>query len=281
MAYRPHFPEVAMLAYPLPALLIAFAMTLAVSALGFRRVDWFVSLGYAFSIAAQAVFFLVVWFGQYDRWAAIQSLLLLAYGLRLGSYLVSRERSPSFARELQASKERGLHIKGWLKLTIWISVAALYVAMYAPGLITLSAQAQGNPVATLPFGILIMVAGLAIETVADWQKARFKAANPSRFCDVGLFRIVRCPNYFGEMVFWAGAWISAIAAYSTLLDWLISLIGLVCIQLIMLGSARRLEMKQGERYGSDLAYQAYERRVPILFPLLPVYSLRGLKVYLG
>ena len=49
----------------------------------------------------------------------------------------------------------------------------------------------------------------------------------------------------------------------------------------MLGSARRLELKQAERYGSDPAYQAYVRTVPILIPLLPLYSLRQLKIYLG
>jgi steroid 5-alpha reductase family enzyme len=267
--------------YPLPALVLALTLSLAISALGFRRVDWFVSLGYAFSIAAQAVVFPLLHWGRFDLWAGLQSVLLLAYGLRLGSYLIARERAPSFARELQASRERGRHIKGWLKLTIWLAVAALYVAMYAPAVITLAAQSKGNPVATLPWGIAIMVAGLVIEAVADLQKSRFKAANPAAFCDVGLFRIVRCPNYFGEMVFWAGAFVSGIAAYSSILDWLLALLGFVCIQLIMLGSARRLEIKQGERYGTDPGYKAYVKTVPILFPLLPVYSLKTLKVYLG
>jgi hypothetical protein len=49
----------------------------------------------------------------------------------------------------------------------------------------------------------------------------------------------------------------------------------------MLGSSRRLELKQNERYGADNAYQAYARTTPILFPLVPLYSLRNLKVFLG
>jgi hypothetical protein len=49
----------------------------------------------------------------------------------------------------------------------------------------------------------------------------------------------------------------------------------------MVGASRRLELKQTARYGADSAYQAYARRTPILLPLLPLYSLRRLKVFLG
>ena len=45
--------------------------------------------------------------------------------------------------------------------------------------------------------------------------------------------------------------------------------------------AKVKEIKQAERYQGDPAYQEYVRRVPILFPLLPLYSLRRLRIYLG
>ena len=83
------------------------------------------------------------------------------------------------------------------------------------------------------------------------------------------------------MVFWIGAWIAGISAYTLPLHWAMSLSGVIAIVLIMLGSARRLEMKQDERYGSNPEYQAYCGTVPVLFPFLPVYSLKNLKVYLG
>jgi steroid 5-alpha reductase family enzyme len=93
--------------------------------------------------------------------------------------------------------------------------------------------------------------------------------------------MVRFPNYFGEMLFWLGVWTSAISAYQTLSYWVLGSAGLQCICLVMLGSSRRLELKQSQRYGSDAAYVAYARKVPILFPLLPIYSLRNLKVSVG
>lgn len=262
-------------------LALAFAMTLAISALGFRRVDYFVSLGYAFSIAAQAIVLGALYRATLDVWTILQLVMLFAYGARLGSYLVGRESAPSFSAELAASKERGRHIAGFVKIAIWVTVAALYVSMFSPGLLSLWQQSQGRVLASIPFGIAIMIAGLAIESLADWQKARFKEANPKRFAEIGLYRLVRCPNYFGEMIFWLGAFVSGLSAYDGVFGWLLPLIGTVSIMLIMVGSARRLEIKQGERYGNDPAYQRYVATVPVLFPLLPIYSVRHWKIYLG
>lgn len=260
---------------------LAFAMSLAISAMGFRRVDYFVSLGYAFSIVAQALVFPFLYPAGLDIWTVLVDVLYLAYGLRLGLFLLQRDRAPSFAREQKASLERGRHIKGWVKFAIWVSVAALYVAMYAPAQVLL-ANAAAVPDRTLVVvGLVVMVLGLGLEALADWQKSAFKARSPDRFCDAGLFRIVRSPNYFGEMVFWLGGFIASLGHFHAPLDWVLALIGLVCIELIMLGSARRLEFKQAERYGRDPAYAAYARRVPVIIPLLPIHSLRNLKVYLG
>ncbi len=266
---------------PLLHLAIAFGLSFAISALGFLRVDYFVSLGYAFSIAAQAVLFAILYRSTLDVWTILQCAMLFAYGARLGAHLVTRESAPSFSAELAASKERGKHIAGFVKIAIWVSVSALYVAMFSPGLLSLFAQERGRALPSIPWGVAIMVLGLGIEALADWQKSRFKQAYPKRFADVGLYRFVRCPNYFGEMVFWLGAFVSGISAYTGILSWLLPVIGTVCIMLIMVGSARRLEIKQGERYSDDPAYQRYVATVPILFPLLPIYSLRNWKIYLG
>ena len=49
----------------------------------------------------------------------------------------------------------------------------------------------------------------------------------------------------------------------------------------MLGSTKRLESQQNERYGNQPEYQAYVRTVPILVPVFPVYTFENLRVYLG
>lgn len=266
---------------PWAALALAAVLCLVVSALGFIRTDWFISIGYGFSIAAEAVLFPLLNPGPLSLWVIAQLLLLAAYGLRLGGYLVLRERSASFGRELEASRERSRSIAGPVKVAIWISVALLYVAMASPGLFNLVAASNGASLWSLPLGVIVMLAGLVLEASADAQKARLKAINPKGFVSSGLNGVVRCPNYFGEMVFWFGGFVAGLSAYTSVAAWLIAATGFVCIELIMLGSARRLELKQAERYGSDPAYQTYVRRVPILIPGLPLYSLRQLRVYLG
>lgn len=266
---------------PWPALGLALLLCLLVSALGFRRVDWFISLGYGFSIAAEAVLFALLYLGALTVPAVAVVVLLALYGLRLGIFLTLRERTASFGLELEASKARSAGVRGPLKVVIWISVSALYVAMASPALLSLAALASRPSVWTLWPGVLLMAAGLALEAAADQQKSRYKAEDPRRFVDRGLFAIVRSPNYFGEMLFWLGVFVAGTAAYGSIAAWLLAAIGLVCIELIMLGSARRLELKQAERYGSDPAYQNYARHVPILFPLVPLYSLKTLRVYLG
>lgn len=266
-----------------PALWIGFGLCLLISALGFIRTDWFISIGYGLSVSALAIFW--GWFWQ-NRQAIhvsgvvplLQLCLLIGYGLRLAGYLIYRERTSSFSGELAASRQRSQHIHGVAKLAIWLSVSALYVMMVMP--VALVLASRSSSVSAIP-GVLIMVLGLSLELVADWQKSAAKARHPDRCVQSGLFAHVRYPNYLGEMVFWLGNFICGIAVYHRVIDGVLAGVGLVCIELIMLGSARRLELKQTARYGNDPAYIDYIRRVPILLPWVPLYSLRRLKVYLG
>jgi steroid 5-alpha reductase family enzyme len=91
---------------------------------------------------------------------------------------------------------------------------------------------------------------------------------------------VRCPNYLGEIMVWTGSLIAAAAFLTSPLRIVLALVGWVCIVLIMMGSTKRLEHAQDKRYGERPAYQEYVRTVPVLFPWVPVYSLKGVRVYL-
>lgn len=267
------------------ALGLLFFVSLFVSALGFFRVAWFVSLGYAFSIATMAVLSPLLFRDSLDVVSVLHLLFLLLYGLRLGFFLLRRERNAAYQARLRDKVDaRGAHLGFPVKVLIWLSVALLYVLMFSPALYALfsrHAGRQAGPLLSEIPGVVVMALGLGLEALADQQKSAFKQQNPDRFCDTGLFRFARCPNYFGEVVFWVGQWVAGISAYDRVSFWVTSALGLLGIVLVMLGSTRRLELEQDERYGSNPEYQTYTTTVPVLFPFLPIYSLRNLKVYLG
>jgi steroid 5-alpha reductase family enzyme len=266
------------------AALLLGLICLLVSAIGFRKFVYFISIGYGYSIAAMSIASLALAGASAGpvTWAA--AILLAIYGIRLGTYLVVREAKPAYQATQAADGDRAGAAGLGLKLAVWVTVALLYVAMFMPTLARFSAEARGLsdglPALSMA-GLAIMAAGIAIESLADRQKSKAKKTAPRRFCDSGLFRVSRCPNYFGELLVWTGNLVAGAALLGNWLAWLLAGLGYVSIFLIMKGSARRLEIKQGERYGSDPEYRAYAEKTPILIPFVPVYSFRNSKIYLG
>ena len=122
-------------------------------------------------------------------------------------------------------------------------------------------------------GIVVVAVGFLLQTVADAQKNRAKKENPKTFCSRGLFKMVRCPNYFGEIIVWTGVFVSSLPCLSGWFQIAFSLAGYIGIVYVMFGSTRRLELRQNKNYGSDPAYQEYVRTTPVLIPLIPLHSV--------
>ena len=263
-------------------MLLLLGLALVVSSIGFYRVVYFISIGYAFSIVAMAIITPLRYIENLTWASASQNMLLVLWGARLGIYLVQREFRASYRKGLSSVHQRFAEMAWGIKTLIWISVSLLYVLMFSPSLFVLtSSSATSSWITDLVqiVGLVIMGGGLVLEAAADKQKSDFKAEFPKRYCDVGLYRWVRCPNYLGEIIFWVGNWIVGVMAYTSSLKWITSLVGLVCIVLIMIGSTRRLEIGQDKRYGDQPRYQEYVRTVPVLFPFVPVYSLKKICVF--
>lgn len=265
------------------AALPLFILTLIITLIGFYRRVYFISIGYGFSIAAMSLAALFIFRDHLMLLLLIQAGLLIAYGVRLAGFLLNRE----FAQATFKKQAQDIHDQnkaGRIRdIFIWLGVSVLYVVMFSPTLFMLATQPADlpswSPIAQV-IGLIIMAGGLLMEALADRQKSAFKAANPKSFCNVGLYQFVRCPNYLGEIMFWLGQWIASLPAYSSALRVVVSLAGLICIILIMMGSTKRLEASQGSRYGKLPEYQQYITRVPVLFPLVPIYSLKNVRVYL-
>ena len=262
---------------------LLFITALLVGLIGFIRTVWFISIGYTASIVAFVVVSGVVVGAELGAVVVAQLLTLLAWGLRLGFYLAVRERNAAYQSTIKDQTDRSQSLPLIVKVGIWISVALLYVCMFAPAVFlaeAVSGLSKGQLLLSAA-GLGIMWLGLAIETMADHQKSKLKAANPDSFASAGLYGWVRYPNYLGEILFWLGNFLAGIVAYNAWWQWVITLAGVICIILIMMGSTKRLELKQNDRYGEDQDYQEYVRSVPVLFPWLPIYTFKNLRVYLG
>lgn len=255
---------------------ILLVVALAVSAIGFKKYVWFISIGYGFAISAIGVALLIIFRGKMDASMILACILFIVYGLRLGGYLAYRElKSSAYNSKMKAEIKDGKGMSIVAKIGIWVSAALLYVCETSPVAFRLeNGIASGKSVVV---GLIIMVLGLVIETTADLQKGAAKKVNPKRFVDTGLFKIVRCPNYFGEMTFWTGVFITGIGSNTGFWQWAAALIGYLGIIYVMFGGARRLEMRQNRTYGDDPEYQEYVKKTPIMIPFIPLYSVEKYK----
>ena len=260
----------------MPGFAVLLIVALVVSAIGFKKYVWFISIGYGFSICAIGLALLWMFRGNMDAGLIVQCVLFVLYGLRLGGYLTYREaKMSSYNKKMQTEIKSGKGMPVIAKCGIWISAALLYVCETSPVLFRLENGTVSG--LTVFIGIAVSAAGLIIETSSDVQKSLAKKERPGRFVDTGLYRIVRCPNYFGEMLFWTGVFISGIGSNQGALQWIAVLTGYIGIIYVMFGGARRLEMRQNRTYGDDPEYQEYVRKTPIMIPLIPLYSVEKYK----
>ena len=250
---------------------ILFGICMLVSSIGFKNYVWFISLGYGFSIAAQGVAMLIMYGQGLTLGTIITCALFVLYGLRLGGYLAIREFGGSaYKKNMKGEIKDGKTVPFGVKVAIWTTCAVLYVTQISGVFYRLLNAAQDNIFVFI--GAAVMLMGVSLETAADIQKNNAKKVNPRRFVDTGLYRIVRCPNYLGEMIFWTGVLISGIGAVSGW-QWLVVVIGYIGIIFVMFSGARRLEIRQNKNYGADPEYQKYVKTVPILLPFIPLYSV--------
>ena len=251
---------------------LLFGICMLVSAIGFKNYVWFISLGYGFSIAAEGLAMLILYGQNLTPGTILCCVLFILYGCRLGGYLAFREiKSGSYKKNMVGEIKDGKTVPFGVKIAIWVTCALLYVTQIGGVFYRMFNAAADN--ALVFVGAAVMLLGVSLETAADIQKNAAKKVNPRRFVDTGLYRIVRCPNYLGEMIFWTGVLISGIGAVSGW-QWIVVAIGYIGIIFVMFSGARRLEIRQDKNYGNDPEYQKYVTSVPILLPFIPLYSVK-------
>ncbi len=254
---------------------ILLALSFAVSSLGWIYFIYFFSIGYGFAISALSLASVIIFRDVITLPVAILAAVLFIYGIRLGLFLLLREKKSASYKHILYQPENTTRKPAFVMWMIWISCALLYVGQISPATFYLYNMKDGAPVNELWawIGAALATAGVLIEMIADAQKSAAKKVNPRRYVDTGLYRIVRCPNYFGEVLMWTGSFVICIGACCTVWQWVIAALGYMGIVYVMFSGARRLELRQNETYGKDPEFQAYIKKTPIILPFVPIYSV--------
>ncbi len=249
---------------------IIFLACLLACSIGFKKFVWFMSVGYGLGVAAGGLAILAV-FNVKNTWISVlQCAVLIFYGMRLALFLYNREiKSKSYNEAMKGVSDAAVPMP--VMVCMWIFMGALYTMQVSPVFFRLY---NGSTDVFVPvLGAVISFCGAVIEALADKQKSEQKKKDPKKVAMEGLFKICRCPNYFGELLMWLGVFIGGLTTYRGIGQWLFAVIALIAICVIMFDGAKRLETRQSKRYGNDPEYNHYCDTTPIIIPFVPLYHL--------
>jgi steroid 5-alpha reductase family enzyme len=255
---------------------IFFALSLLVCLCGFKKYVYFMSIGYGFSVAIIGAAMIVMSIiGLYPAVSVahyIQFALFIIYGFRLSGFLLIREiMNAAYRKTLAEATGDESMMPIFVKAAMWLTMGVLYTAQTSGVAFRLFNGVDATVCQWV--GIGISAFGILLEAIADQQKSKQKAERPDMVATKQLYKIVRCPNYFGEILFWTGVTVSALDCLQGVGQWITVIIAYILIVFIMFNGAQRLEKRQMARYGNNEEYKAYADKTPIIIPLLPVYHL--------
>ncbi|MCR5231384.1 MAG: DUF1295 domain-containing protein, partial [Acholeplasmatales bacterium] len=233
-------------------LLILFGVSLLISSIGFKKFVWFLSVGYGLSILGCGIALLIIYFveNNINITGLIACILLIVYGFRLGGFLLIRElKMTSYQKTLQEVTKTEKPIPMFVKVSIWIVCSLLYMGQASGVMFVLQSRIFTSffDVTVLEIvGVSIMALGIFIEALADHQKSKSKKIDPSKPAMSGLYKICRCPNYYGEILMWTGVLVFffTICTFAPWWMYVICILAYISIVYVMLNGAKRLEGRQ-------------------------------------
>ncbi|CAA6664313.1 unnamed protein product [Spirodela intermedia] len=146
----------------------------------------------------------------------------------------------------------------WIFQAVWVWTVSLPVTIVNASNRNPSVKPQDV------IGWLMWLVGLLVEAGADQQKLSFKnlASSRGKWCNIGLWKYSRHPNYFGEIFLWWGVFLASTPVLEGA-EWLV-IFGPVFLTLLLLFQSA------DKKYGSNEEYQAYKNTTSPLIPLPPV-----------
>jgi steroid 5-alpha reductase family enzyme len=242
--------------------LIVLAVLGWLASLALRNVNLVDSLWSLFFLAAAVTYAALL--PQPGPRTALVLALVAAWALRLAGHLTLRNWGKPEDRRYQAIRAK--HSPGFAWKSLYFVFGLQAVLAWLISVPLLAAIASPAPLG-LPdaLGVVLVAAGLTVETLADLQLARFKRdpTNRGRVLDQGLWRYSRHPNYFGEACVWWGFGLLAVAAGAW---WALVSPALMTFLLLRVSGVSLLERDIAERRP---AYRDYIVRTSAFIPWPP------------
>jgi len=196
----------------------------------------------------------------------VVTLMVSIYGIRLAGYLFMRITVIGEDKRFDGTRNNPI------KFAIWFLFQAIAVWLIHLPETFLNADDKNEPLAVNDYvGWIIWCFGFLLETIADHQKFIFKQnpENKGKWCDAGLWKCSRHPNYFGDICIWWGMWIS-VASVLSKWEWFTVISPISITLLLMFGSGTpTTEKSNDEKFWNVAEYQQYKARTPVLIPFIP------------
>nr|XP_010926476.2 uncharacterized protein LOC105048739 [Elaeis guineensis] len=196
----------------------------------------------------------------------VSTMLVVLWGLRLGLFLLMRILQWGEDRRLDKMRN---HLG---KLAVFWTIQALWVWTVSLPLTIVNAGDRNPSVKPQDIiGWIMWCVGLFIEATADQQKLMFKnsPSNRGKWCNVGLWKYSRHPNYFGEILLWWGIFVACTPVLEGA-EWLV-VVGPIFVTLLLLfvSGIPLLEKSADKRFKSVAEYHFYKSTTSPLVPLPP------------
>lgn len=251
--------------------MISVILQSALTVLVLMTIVWFIALiikdNSIIDIAWGLGFVLIAWFTflRFSGQGSKQMLLTLAvtlWGARLALYIWLRKRGKGEDFRYKDFRNR------WGKWFFLKSIVYIYMLqgtlmlIIAYPVMKVNALAKQSLSAWDIIGLVIFLAGLLLESVADYQVSRFKKdpANKGKLYTGGVWAWSRHPNYFGEALLWWGIVCFALPlsyGWTTLVSPI-----LITYLLRFFSGVPLLEKKYREYPG----FIQYKKKTPVFFP---------------